>query len=83
MVDDGEIVAAGFVAERAGKVALADATWPGDQKIAPITDPVIGRQLLKEPAIETAGGSVVDIFDGRRLSQLGGAKAAFEPLLLT
>ncbi len=30
-VDDREIIAAGFVAERAGQVAFADAAWPGDQ----------------------------------------------------
>ena len=83
MVDDGEVVPAGFVAERAGQVALADAARTGDQKIAPIADPVIGRQLLKEAAIESAGGSIVDALDAGCLSQLGGPKASFEAFLLS
>ena len=83
MIDDGEIVPAGFVAERAGQVALADAARTGDQKIAPIADLIIGRQLLKEAAIESAGGSIVDVLDAGCLSQLGGPKAAFEAFLLS
>ena len=82
VIDDREIVTAGFVAERAGQVAFADAAWPGDQEVAPLTDPVVGRQFLKEAAIEPAGGSIVDVLDTRCLSQLGGAKTAFEALLL-
>ena len=35
VVEDGQILPAGLVAERAGEPAFADPAWPGDQEVAP------------------------------------------------
>jgi hypothetical protein len=40
VVGDGEILAACFVAECAGKPAFANTGWPGDKKAVVLSDPV-------------------------------------------
>jgi hypothetical protein len=52
MVGDGEILAASFVAERAGQPALTDPGWSGEQQPMPGADPVAAGELEEEPAIE-------------------------------
>ena len=73
VVGDGEILAAGFVAERAGQPALADPGWSGEQQPMPGADPVTAGELEKEPAIEAAGGAVVDVLDAGLMPQLNRA----------
>ena len=82
MIEDGSIVAAGFLADGAGQPAFADAGWADQGQIVVGVDPVALGELLEQGAIETTGGAIVDVFDARLLAQLGGAQArrqAFVP----
>ena len=74
LVEDGEAVAAGLVAERAGKPGLADAGWADNDQVVAVADPLTGGEVLEERTIETAGGAIVDVLDGGGLAQLGLAK---------
>jgi len=64
LVDDGEVVAAGFLAQGAGKPGLSDPTGAGDQQVAGVTDPASGGALLEQGPVRFARGPEVDIFDG-------------------
>src|ERR1700722_7556459 len=68
MIEDGAIVAAGFLADGASQPALADAGRADQGQIVVSVDPVAFRELLKQGAIETAGGAIVDVFDARLLT---------------
>ena len=81
LIGDREIFPAGLMPERAGEPALADAARAGDQQIMFGTDPVAAGELEEKGAIEAARGAVIDVLDGGRLAQLGGAGAALELLL--
>jgi hypothetical protein len=82
VVGDGEIVAAGPVTEGASEPTLADAAWPGDQKIMASPDPIAGSELEEEATIEAADGTVVDVLDAGGVTELGGSRPGLEPLLL-
>jgi len=53
MIEDGAIVAAGFLADGAGQPALADAGRPDEGEIVMGVDPIALRELLEQGAIET------------------------------
>jgi|SRR5208337_2216974 len=55
MIEDGAIVAAGFLADGAGQPALADASRPDKGEIVMGVDPFPLRKLLEQGAIETSG----------------------------
>ena len=73
MIEDGPIVATGFLADGAGQPALADAGRADQGQIVVGVDPVALRELLEQGAVETSSGAIVDIFDARLLTQFGGA----------
>ena len=82
MIEDGAIVAAGFLADGAGQPAFADAGWADQGEIVVGVDPFALGELLEQGAIETSGGAIVDVFDARLLAQFGGAqprRQAFVP----
>jgi hypothetical protein len=75
MIEDGAIVAAGFLANGASQPALADAGWADQGQIVVSVDPVAFRELVEQGAIKPSGGAIVDVLDARLLTQLGGAQA--------
>src|SRR3984885_7640937 len=78
MIEDGPIVATGFLADGAGQPALADAGRADQGQIVVGVDPVALRELLEQGAVETSSGAIVDIFDARLLTQFGGAQPGRE-----
>ena len=56
MIEDGTIVAAGLVAERAGDPALAGPGRAGDQEVLLAVDPVAVDELGEEGAVDAARG---------------------------
>jgi hypothetical protein len=82
MIEDGAIVAAGFLADGTGQPALADAGRADQGQIVAGVDPFALGELLEQGAVETPGGMIIDIFDARLLTQFGGAqprREAFVP----
>lgn len=73
LVQDGAVVAAGLVAERAGEPAFADTGRTGDDQTVVPRDPVAGDELHEQGAVETPLASVVDIFRRRLVTKLGEA----------
>ena len=63
MIEDGAIVAAGFLADGASQPALADAGWADQGQIVVGVDPVALRELLKQGVIKPSGGAIVDVLD--------------------
>ena len=82
MVEDGAVVAACLVAERAGDPALADAGRAGDQQVLLAADPVAVDELGEEGAIEAARRAQIDILDDGGLAQRGELQARDEPLVV-
>jgi len=83
MIEDGAVVAAGLVAERASNPTFADAGWADDEQILVPCDPLAGNEFLEQRPVEAARGFVVDVLDDSGLAQAGGLEAAFEALVLT
>src|SRR5262249_41061601 len=81
VIEDGEVLAAGLVTERAGEPAFADAARAGDQQIAPFTDEVAGGELEEQGAIEAACGVIIDVLDAGVVAQPCGPGARLEALL--
>ena len=82
MIEDGAIVAAGFLADGAGQPAFADAGRADQGEIVAGVDPFALGELLEQGAVEASGGAIVDVFDARLLTQFGGAQSrrqAFVP----
>ena len=61
MIEDGTVVAAGFLADGAGKPAFADAAGANEREIVMSVDPFAIREFLEQGAVETAGGAIVGI----------------------
>jgi len=77
MIEDGAIVAAGFVADGASEPALADAGRADKGEI------VVGlRELLEQGAVEPSGGAVVGVFHACLLAQFCGAQPSVQALVL-
>ena len=81
VVEDGHVLPAGLLAERAGEPAFAQAARPGDEQIAAFGDPVAGGELEEQGAVEPARALIIDILDAGRMTQARGSGARFEPLL--
>ena len=84
MIEDGAIVAAGFLADGASQPAFPDAGWADQGQIVVGVDPFALGELLEQGAVEASGGAIVDVFDARLLTQFGGAqpgREAFVPPL--
>jgi hypothetical protein len=64
LIENGSVVAASPMAERASKPAFADAGRAAQDDVVVGIDPTALGQLLEQGAIETAGGTIVDVFDG-------------------
>src|SRR5271154_3700858 len=69
MVEDGTVVAACLVAERAGDPTLADAGWAGDEQVLLATDPIAIDELGEEGTIDAPGSAQIGIFDDCSLAQ--------------
>ena len=82
LIENGAIVAAGLVAERASQPAFADAGRAADRQIVVRVDPVAGDELLEQRAIEPARSAVIDILDERLLAQPGIAQSGGELLVV-
>jgi hypothetical protein len=63
MIEDGAVVAAGLVAERASNPTFADAGWADDEQILVPCDPLAGNEFLQQRPVEAARGFVVDVLD--------------------
>ena len=50
-------------------------------KFAALSDPVAGRELEEQGAVETARAAIIDILDAGRMTQSRSSGARFEPLL--
>ena len=81
MIEDGSIVAAGFLANGASQPALANAGRTDQGEIVVGVDPIALGELLEQGAIEPTGGAIVDVFDARLLAQLCGAQARRQALV--
>ena len=71
LVEDGAVVAASLVAERAGEPRLADACRAFDDEILWCGDPVAGDQPLEQRAVEAARRTIVDVLDDGALAPSG------------
>ncbi len=81
-VEDGVALAAGFVAWGAGQVALTGAGGPGDDDVVVLAHPVAADQGQHEGFVQPAGVSVIDIFDGSGLAQVGALEPGLEAAIL-
>ena len=64
LIENGSVVAASPMAERASKPAFADAGRATQDDVVVGIDPTAVGQLLEQGAIETARSTIVDILDG-------------------
>ena len=81
VIEDGQVLPAGLLAEGAGEPAFADAAGAGDQQITPRADPVAVGELEEQRAIEPAGSAEVDILDAGLMAQPRRPGASLEALL--
>src|ERR1700712_4250676 len=81
-VEDGEPVAAGFVAQRAGQPGFPHAGWPADQHVVAVADPATGGKRLEQTAVETARCAQIGVLDHRVLSQSGEVQPSAELLVV-
>lgn len=81
-VEDGTVVAAGLVTERAGQPALADAGRPGDHQVVASIDPVALDETGQQPSIDSPVGAVVDVLRDGVMAQPSVTQARAEPLVL-
>src|SRR5437660_12848646 len=71
MIWHRSIVAAGFVAERAGKPTLAQAACACDQHVLMAVDPVAADEPGEDGAVDAARGAQIDILHACALAQRG------------
>lgn len=83
LIDDGEVVAAGFLAQGAGKPGLPDPAGAGDHQVAGVFDPASGGELLERDLVRQwsedngrAPGPVCAVCGSRRLQWLPRCGAA-------
>src|SRR6516164_4336900 len=82
MVEDGTVVAAGLVAERAGNKTLADAGLPDDQHVLMTFDPIAGDELGKQRLVEPTRHFYIYVLDDGRLAQPCELEPGGQPLVL-
>src|SRR5260370_23744092 len=78
LIENGSVVATGFVAECAGEPGFADACRAFDDEVLWGVDPVAGDEPLEQCSIEAARGAVVDVLDGGALAEPGVAQPGGE-----
>ena len=81
LIEHGAVVAAGLVAEGAGKPTFADAGRPAQDQIVVRVDPFAADELVEQRAVEAARGTVIDVLDDGLLAQPGIAQPGGEPLV--
>ena len=80
LIDDDEVVAAGFLAQGASEPGLPDPARTSDHQIAGVFDPAPGRELLEQGPVQFAWRAEVDILDGRaNVAEPCCAHAGLEP----
>jgi hypothetical protein len=62
MIEDGTVVAAGFLADGAGK-SVRRRRWANERETVMSVDPLANRKFPEQGAVETAGGAIVHVFD--------------------
>src|SRR5215207_1561499 len=82
MIEDGAVVAARLVAERAGKPTFAGAGWAADQQALVPCDPIAGDELGEQCLVETTRRLHVDILDDGRLAQARELQSTDKSLVL-
>src|SRR6476659_9087979 len=82
MVEDGTVVAACLVAQRACNPTLADSGWTGDQQVLLARDPVTIDQLGEEGTLDAARRAQIDVLDDGRLAQGREPQTCDEPLVV-
>ena len=68
IVEDGYILPAGFLAERAGEPTLSQPARSGDEQVAALVDPVAGGEFEEQGAVEPARAVIIDILDAGRMA---------------
>ena len=76
-VENGYVLSTGLVAERARQPTLAQAARPRHEKIASLGDPITGRELEEQRAVEAARLLIVDVLDAGGVTQFGGPGPCF------
>jgi hypothetical protein len=82
MIEDGAIVAAGFVADGASEPAFADAGRADEGEIVVGVDPFALRERLEQGAVQPSGGAIIDVLDACLLPQSCGAPPSGQALVL-
>jgi hypothetical protein len=82
VIENGEVLSTGFVAERATQPTFSDPGWTDDQTIAVLADPIIGCELEEERAIQAAMSAVIDVLDASLIAHPGGFDARVKSILL-
>ena len=83
LIQNGAIITARLVAERAGEPALADAGRPGDHQAVVFGDPVSGDELHEESTVQPPTAAVVDILGRRLVAEFREAKTCRELTVVT
>src|SRR4029079_14682848 len=71
LIENRAIVATGLVAKRRGKPTFSDAGRTDQGQIVMGVDPIPFGELLEQGAVETAGITIIDVFDAGLLAQFG------------
>src|SRR5260370_14922374 len=78
LIENGSVVATGFVAECAGEPGFADAGGAFDDEVLWGVDPVAGDEPLEQRSIEAARSTVDDVLNCGALAQPGMAQPGGE-----
>ena len=78
LVQDGAVVTAGFVAERAGEPAFTDTGRAGDHQAVVLRDPVTRHELDEQCTVQAPITAVIDILGRRLVTKFGEAQAGSE-----
>ena len=80
-IEDGDVLPASLVSERAGQPAFAQAAGAGDEQIASLGDPIAGGELEEQRPVEPARDLIIDVLDAGVMAQSRGSGARFELFL--
>jgi hypothetical protein len=83
MIGDREVLRQALWPRAQASQLLPTPGRAGQQQAMAFADPVTTGQLEEEPAIKTAAGAEVGVFDLRVVTQPGGARSCLEALLAT
>jgi hypothetical protein len=82
VIENGEVLSTGFVAERATQPTFPDSGWTDDQTIAVLADPIIRGELEEERAIQAARSAVIDVLDASLIAHPCGFDTRVKSILL-